>query len=593
VVFVDNGSTDETPDHIKEIKNVHAISNKANTGFARGCNQGAEIAHGEYLVFLNNDTYVLPGWLTSLFDTFNEHQKVGIAGSKLIYPDEKLAEAGSIVWKNKLTTNYGKYRNPDEYEFNYVKDVDYCSAASMILKKDVFKALNGLDVIFSPAYYEDTDFAFRIRKLGLRVVYQPQSEVIHIESLTAGTNDKNSQLAANREIFYHRWEDVLTRENFNNTDEDYFARDRSLPGKIILYIDHCIPLFDQDGASFITYQYLKAMKSLGYKIVFWPQDLNPVEPYTGILQQMGIEVVYGDVSFEKYMKKNGHYINTAFVSQPMGSLPYVDILKKYTKAKILYMAHDLHYLREMRGKASVNYGEEKEIEKTKKSEIELMMKSDKALFFSDKEVEYLKDNAPKITAECIPWTQEINIGKSEIRSENRKGLLFVGAFGHAPNIDAIAWFCKDIFPEIAKKNRRAELYIVGSNPTAQILKIQGNKIHVTGYVRDLKPYYDKAKVFIAPIRFGAGFKTKIAHAMSYGLPVVTTSIGAEGMGLTDGQNVLIADDAKTFAQKVIQLYFDNTMWEKLAINSVEHVSKNYSPEKAKNYLQNNLFLKNK
>ena len=590
VIFVDNGSTDETTGNARLVKNLQIISNHDNNGFVKGCNQGAQIARGAYLVFLNNDTYVAPGWLSTLLETFKAHEKAGIVGSKLLYPDGKLAEAGSVVWKNKEPINYGKYRNPDQFEFNYLKEVDYCSAASMMIKAELFNTLNGFDEAYSPAYYEDTDLAFRVRKSGHSILYQPKSQVIHVESLTANTLDKNSQLAISKAEFYRRWGDDLAKKYDDPTDSVYFARDCSMPGSIILYVDHCIPRIDKDGASFITFQYLLAMKAIGYKIVFWPQDLDPVEPYTGILQQNGIEVVYGEVSFEEYLMQNGSYINFAFVSQPMGSLPYLELLRNFTEAKIFYMAHDLHFLREMRGKATVNVGDENDIEKTRQTELELMKKSDKALFFSQIEVDYLKHHFPEITAACIPWIQETNTSNISIKAENREGLLFIGAFGHLPNNDAVMWFHDEILPEILLEIPEIKTIVLGSNPPENILRLNSSNFMVTGYVNDIDSYFDNASVFIAPLRFGAGFKTKNARAMSNGLPVVTTSIGAEGMSLTDGLHVLIADDAKSFAQRVVQLYRDRFLWEQIARSSVEHVANNYSMEGAKQFLKNQLFV---
>lgn len=585
VIFVDNGSTDETSEQIKHINNIVYMPNQTDAGFARGRNQGGKIAHGEYLVFLDNDIYVLPEWLSSMIKTFSENQNVGAVGSKLIFSNGRLAEAGGIVWKDKSTDHYGRYQKPYEYQYNYVKDVDYCSASAMMVKAEIFRSLGGFDDTFDLVDC-DIDFCFRVRKIGLRVVYQPRSEVICAESLTAGRNEKQEQFDANREKFSSRWTGTINNENCASTEGDYFARDRSNPGRIILYIDHCIPCIDQDGASFITYQYLKAMKSLGYKIVFWPQDLDAADPYTMILQQMGIEVVYGDVSFDEYVKRNGTYINISFVAQPMGSLPYLDLLRKYTKSKIFYMAHDLHFLREMRGRDFINNVDEEEIEKTKTSEMALMKKSDKALFFSNKEVEYLKTHYPEIRAESIPWIQEVD--NSAIRSDKRFGLLFVGAFGHMPNNDAVEWFHKEIFPLISREIINIKTFIVGSNPPESIKMLDCNNFNVIGYKKVIDSYFDNSKIFIAPIRFGAGFKTKIARAMSHGLPVVTTSMGAEGMGLTDGENVCIADDAQTFAEKVVELYNNESLWDKISSNSVKHVGNNYSPENALEYLEKHL-----
>ncbi len=133
-------------------------------------------------------------------------------------------------------------------------------------------------------------------------------------------------------------------------------------------------------------------------------------------------------------------------------------------------------------------------------------------------------------------------------------LVYVGAYSHHPNVDAMLWFANDIFPRIREANQDATLNIVGSAPPPEILELGLRKaISVTGPVPDVAPYLQGARISIAPLRVGSGIKGKIIEAMAYGRPVVTTSVGAEGMGLTDGQNVVIAEGAGSFAAAVIDL----------------------------------------
>ncbi len=186
IIITDDGSTDSTQSVFSQCKNLNYIRNEDNLGFLAACNTAAETAIGEFIVLLNNDTVVLPGWLDALVDTFSEHPQAGLVGAKLVYPNGTLQEAGGIVFKDGSAFNFGRDEDPNKPAVNYLREVDYCSAACICVPKKIWQDLNGFDEFFSPAYYEDTDFAFRVREAGYQVFYQPLSEVIHFEGKTSG-----------------------------------------------------------------------------------------------------------------------------------------------------------------------------------------------------------------------------------------------------------------------------------------------------------------------------------------------------------------------------------------------------------------------
>jgi GT2 family glycosyltransferase/glycosyltransferase involved in cell wall biosynthesis len=592
VIIVDDCSTDETALMIDKIKNVVYLKNIVNKGFVGSCNAGAQIARGEFIVFLNNDTFVKRGWLRSLVDTFVKNAGTGLVGSKLIYGSGLLQEAGGIVWKNQNVWNYGRLGNPENYEFNYVKEVDYCSGASIMVLRSLFEKLNGFDESFAPGYFEDTDLAFRIRQAGYRVLYQPLSEVYHFEGVTSGT-DLNSGMKRYQQInkskFFDRWNKILLSENLNDEiDGPFLARDRSKNKKVVLFVDNNIPTFDKDAGSFIAFQYLKVLVDLNFKVIFWPYNLQKLMPYAVELQQIGIETIYGNENFEKFITANGKYLDYAIVSRPHIAAECLDIIKLNSNAKILYIPHDLHFLRETRELEISNDDKlKKQIIQTKKSEQVAFEKSSSSLFFSDKEVEIVNKEFPGAEAVVVPWIQNIENPKPS-KFEKRNGLVFIGGYNHKPNVDAVLWFHDKIFPKLKEKITDLKVYLYGSNPPAELEALNTEDFVMAGFIEEdnIKEIFDKAKIFIAPLRYGAGFKGKIAKAMSNGLPVVTTEIGAEGIGITDGFNSFIADNPNEFAEKVFKLYTDEQLWNKFSSGSIEHVKTNFSFEAAKNRLNN-------
>ena len=161
--------------------------------------------------------------------------------------------------------------------------------------------------------------------------------------------------------------------------------------------------------------------------------------------------------------------------------------------------------------------------------------------------------------------------------------MFLGSFVHKPNRDGLRWFIETVFPAIKEGVGEVKLLVAGSNPTEEIMGFDGQDVLIKGYVADTGGLFQGSRVFVAPLRYGAGIKGKIVEAMSYGLPVVTTSIGAEGLGLKDGEDAMIADDPAEFAAKVLQLCTSPITWSKVSENSLRYVEANTSPDLARRH----------
>src|SRR5262249_18979426 len=290
VIVVDDHSSDDTQELMPQVSGLSYLRAKENAGFTATCNRGAKAARGKYLLFLNNDTTVTPGWLSHLLKTYEIEPKAGLIGSKLVYPDGRLQEAGGIIWRDGSGWNRGKYQDANLPEFNYLREVDYCSAASVIIPKSLFEEVGGFDEKYSPAYYEDTDLAFKVARAGRKVLYQPLSVVIHHEGATAGTDISTGTKRyqeVNRATFVSSWANRLMDKPQNG---DVAAWDAPAEGRQrILVIDHHLPLTDRDSGSLRMFQILSILHELGHRVTFIPDNLADIPPYGDELRKRGIE----------------------------------------------------------------------------------------------------------------------------------------------------------------------------------------------------------------------------------------------------------------------------------------------------------------
>lgn len=599
VIIADDVSNDKTVELGNIVENIKIVRNQKNLRFLLNCNNAAKYASGKYIHFLNNDTQVQKDWLSSLVQLIEKDDSIGLVGSKLVYPNGKLQEAGGILWKDGSAWNYGNGQDPSLPEFNYVKEVDYISGASIMIRADLWKKLGGFDELFVPAYCEDSDLAFSVRKAGYKVVYQPKSVVVHFEGISNGTDVTSGQKyyqIANSKKFYQKWKDVLQAEHFDNAQNVFLARDRSRNKKTILMIDHYVPMFDKDAGSRTVFQYLTLFAREEYNIKFIGDNFYPFQPYTEILQQMGIEVFYGiyyDRHWKDWLKQNCKEIRYVFLNRPHISVKYIDVIREYTDARIIYYGHDLHFLREKREyQLTGNNKLLQSSDKWKEQELELMKKADVTYYPSYIEKQEIHAIAPDILVKVIPAYLYFNLQKPEYNFKNRKNLMFIGGFGHRPNIDAVQWLVKGIMPTLVKLLPDIKIYILGSNPPDEIKKLESDNLKVAGFVTDeeLKEYYSNCRLSIVPLRYGAGIKGKVIEGMSYGIPIVTTSIGAEG--IVNAKDFLeIADESAAFAKKIADIYNDEQKLKQHSNDGYSYIKKYFSPLAAKEIIASDFDMK--
>ena len=601
IIVIDDCSSDGTDEYLQSLgSRVRAHRNEKNQGFILNCNYAASIANGEYIVLLNNDTIPQENWLEALAEPFSMYENVAATGALMIHPDNKVLEACSIVFSDGSGWNYGRGDNYESTRYNFIREVDYVSGGGMMVPKKIWNELGGLDTYFCPAYYDDIDFCFKARKAGYKVLYTPFSRIIHFEGMTGGTDVtkgvKRYQII-NREKFKERWKDEL-KNQYENKYENVFRASRRGNGKRILWIDHSLPLPNFNSGCLRMNNLMKSIVKLGHKITYVHLSNYDPDNYAGVMRKMGVETV--GLNFEAWQLSDNkkkfliadHVLNALEVFNNNYDIVYLSFywvaalfiknIRKRLPESIIYVdSHDIHFLRTKR--EAELYKDIKHLriaEQTRIEEIAVYNRADAVMTVTELDRQALLMELPNKPVFLMPNVHDVV--PTEKGFDQRKDLLFVGGFNHTPNVDAMIYFCNDIFPKVKEKIPEIKLWIVGSNPSDEVKALANESVIVTGWVKDTKPYLDQSRISIAPLRYGAGMKGKVGEAMSHGLPVITTSVGSEGMGIVNGEHAVVVDDNYDWVEQITNLYYNEELWKKLSQNGQSLMAKLYGSDEMLN-----------
>lgn len=593
ILVADDCSTDGTAATVSAIGGcVRHIRSPQNLRFVLNCNHAAEHARGRILVFLNNDTVALRGWLDNLIQPLDAEPDVGMSGSKLLNGDGTLQEAGGIVWRDGSAWNYGRNQDPRLPEFNYRKEADYISGASIAVTAAVWRRLGGFDPHFAPAYCEDSDLAFRVRREGLKVIYAPHSEIIHHEGMSHGRDTNQGMKAyqvSNMQKFFVRWADILRAEHFPNGENVPLARDRSQRRPRILLVDHYVPEWDRDAGSRVMLDCIKFFLRCGFSVTFWPDNLNRSMPYTRALQDIGVEVVYGSRfvgAFEEWWGHHHQYYRYVLLSRPHIAASYIDVVNGVGETTTLYYGVDISWRRMLLEHAATGLPRLLlEAEIAKRVEDEVCSKSDYIIYLSREECNYARENFPRAKGiiEMPGWIfsgDQFRLAQSAVETipENVScRALFVGGFAHAPNGDGVRWFLDQVAPLVRAREPRFVTIVVGSHMPPDIIAKADAHVEVKGWASDdeLAFLTREAACTIAPLRFGAGVKGKVISALASGSPVVSTSVGMQGLGVP-GEIAFVGDTAEEFAEALIACLHDRSSAQARARRALAFVRERYS-----------------
>lgn len=380
VVVVDDCSTDATAAVIAELARADArvryVRNETNSGFLLSSNHGAEVATGDILIFLNNDTLPEPRWIEPLIQALNTQPAAGVVGGKLMYPDGTLQEAGGVIYNNGDGANFGRNSaDPEHPLFQTLREVDYVSGALLATPRALFLELGKFDERYTPAYCEDSDYCFRVREAGQRVYYQPESSIVHFEGVSNGRDTSQGMKryqVINTQKFHQRWQEALTRQGPPPDNYDRQTLNRiavryerecdpetgtNTPKRALVAFSS-VPEFNHEGGSRQHAALVDFLQDLGWQVTVLAVHKPGDEMYTRLLQQRGIQVYcghrcidVGDNYLEEFadLARDGQFQLALMAPWHLTeeSLPSLRTFSPHTR--IFTNTMDLHFLRDIRG----------------------------------------------------------------------------------------------------------------------------------------------------------------------------------------------------------------------------------------------------
>lgn len=586
IIIGDDASDDMTKEINKYIENVQVVRSESNRGFISNCNGSAERAKGEYLLFLNNDTEVFKTTIHSLLDTIKKDRRTGVVGGKILQSNGTLLEAGNIMYRDGSSQSYGRNDDPLRPEYNYLREIHFCSGSLMMTRKNLFKQLGGFDIRYSPAYYEDADYCMKLRERKYRIVYQPEAQIVHFESKSYKGISINQYLERNKKIFQKVWRRDLSQLIRRDSHQILLAVASANSNPRILFIDDMIPDPTLGGGYPRSWSLLKVLVGLPFFVTVFPMiNQTKIEKYASHLQQLGMETVYnvGDHAqdFESFFIQRADYYDIIFISRPHNFRDAYDSIRRYNKTvRIIYDAEALYSLREIK-RLEVNNIHITKDQKSKllKEEIDTASQADAIVAVSEKEAKIFKKSGIKNVSVL---SHEIFPSVSSVSFSNKSDLLFVGGIQSpeikTPNYDAVLHFTTHVLPLINKKIE-CNFYIVGRYDLPQARKLRNRHVKLVGPVDDLSEYFNRCKLFVVPTRFAAGVPLKLIEASAFGIPSVVTPLIADQMCWNDNDQCLVGKNDIDFANKVIKLYTHEKIWSRIQSNSLHNINKRFSHDK--------------
>lgn len=596
LVLVDDGSSDQTPLLFRRLLGARTARFEETRRYALANNFAVfnlSNPASTYIWFLNNDlemanTKVLASLLTLLGPS------VGAVGGQLVLPSGKLQEAGSFLWRDGHSVGHGRDADPSDPAYTYVRDVDFCSAANLLMWRSVFHALNGFDASTFPMYFEDTDLQMRIRYVSnLSILYQPLAVVNHREHGSSSRRHAQKLIKRARVVFIARWMRRLLEHHFANTPSNVLCAKNRRPGLRLLLIDHTV-LDASYGADYTrSHALLSAIVAAGHMLTVFPYADKRRPASVTDFEQMGIEFccfkssaspvpLLSDatasaslsLALATFLRARSQQFDAIIVSHADVFAHALPVLKKHAGGvEVVFNAETFgwqwFYKKvELEGEQDATIWAEEQ----QRRRIELFLHCKQAWLLSaaDEDVVRSLPHPPRL------WQMQHGLRALEGNATlaARSALGFAGVFRSLDGSDAeaVMWFLDNVWRAVVTELPGTVFVVGGASPPPQLTVLAGQaarRMTVTGAAPDAS-FYASLRVFVLPHQYGAHLHNKIVEALAQGVPCVLMRTWAAPLGLQErASGVLLADDAKGMASAILQLWRSEGLWHELSAAALE------------------------
>jgi GT2 family glycosyltransferase len=567
VIILNDAEPDVATFVRRQVAGVVVIASEIHLGFAGANNAAARAASGEFLVLLNDDTAPEPGWLEALVRAADRFPNAGAVGSRVMFPDGSLQEAGSILWSNGVTSGIG--RGADERSFGClaVREVDYCSGCSLLVRRATWNAIAGLSEEFFPSYYEDVDLCLAIQALGQAVLYTPESRVAHHESRSSRDERfKAFVFKRNGDLFRAKWAEHLAGcEPYKPTSraarERAIVRASGVPRRLLV-IDDWMPNAHL-GAGFPRMR--DTLGELAGRYAITLCVTHEVPKPDRALAELGIEILRTPLEIE--LNREGVFYDAVMISRPLNFHRSSAIVRRrQPQAALIYDAEALYHVRMSRYAAlESDPGRRGELQEKadamREIEIRIASAADTIVSISEDEARFFRaENAAPVTV-IRPTLSTASFGERTFRERSDIGFVPGWLGGEvSTNTDGLKWFVSHVLPIIRDKRSFARVLVTGQDPPASVRQLASDGVVLVGHQPNLTEFYSRVRVVIAPVRYGAGVKLKSIEAIQHGVPLVATAQGAEGIDGLEPAAIAVAEEPEAFAASVLELLTDQRRW---------------------------------
>jgi GT2 family glycosyltransferase/glycosyltransferase involved in cell wall biosynthesis len=582
VIVADSASPDGTGEWLSaNLTGATVLRMPENLGFGAGGNLAVRHADTELLCFLNADIEVTDGWLEPLLAFLDTRPEVGAVSPALVNPDGSVQEAGSVIGGD------GWCRAVD-FGGEFTREVDYASAACLVVRRAAFLAAGGFSPEYEIAYFEDVDLMLSLRAHGWQTWLEPASRVVHQRHGSSSSARATELMQLNHETFTNRW-DMTQRVPVVGLDEHphrkWWLRDQIAPYRVLL-IDDRVPQPDRGRGDGRTMAVVNAWREADprARVTFFavsPERASEVAP---ALAARGIEVVWGVTDPERWSVERTGLYDVVVVFRPHNFVGYGEpIARAQPQAVKVYDAEALFHRRpEQHFGTATDVRERRawavQADVLRQQEVDAFTWADVAVCVSEEEAHWARRVAPEaqVHVACYPAA----VPPSVPGWADRQDIVFFGGFDSTPgtpNEFAVLELASSVLPPLRERHPDLRLRVVGADPSPAVLALDGPSIEVVGKVPDPRPLLESALLHVVPMRYGAGVKIKFVDSMAAGLPFVTTPVGGEGLHLGWTARHLIGASSAELVELCHKLLTDPVLWAEVQQGLLEICGTRFSP----------------